>query len=70
MWQWSIDFKEELKTTNHIALSTCEAEYIALAGDMQEIKFLRQLLNDMSGSNKDDSVVTLYVDIQSAIALA
>ena len=43
---------------------------MALAAAIQEIKFLRQLLNDMSGSNKDDSVVTLYVDIQSAIALA
>ena len=48
----------------------CEAEYMALAAAIQEIKFLRQLLKDMSGSNKDDSVVTLYVDNQSAIALA
>ena len=43
---------------------------MALAAAIQETKFLRQLIKDMSGSNKDDSVVTLHVDNQIVIALA
>ena len=51
-----------------VALSSCEAEYVALTDVMQEAKFLRQLFADMSGSNKD--CVTVYADNQGAIALA
>ena len=51
-----------------VALSTCEAEYIALAMACQEAKFLAQLLSDLSC--KDKSCVMIYVDNQSAIALA
>ena len=37
-----------------VALSTCEAEYVALATATQEAKFLRQLLADlMSGAPND-----------------
>ena len=54
-----------------IALSTCEAEYMSLAAEVQEGKFLFQLL----GSILDDSrnvfrSVTLYCDNQGALALA
>ena len=31
-----------------VALSTCEAEYVALATVTQEAKFLRQLLGDLT----------------------
>ena len=51
-----------------VALSTCEAEYMALIAATQEAKFLRQLLADMQGS--DAECVCLYVDNQGAIALA
>ena len=51
-----------------VALSTCEAEYMALSAATQEAKFLRQLLADMQGS--DVECVCLYVDNQGAIALA
>ena len=51
-----------------VALSTCEAEYMALAAATQEAKFLRQLFIDMSGNIIDG--VLLHVDNQGAIALA
>ena len=51
-----------------VALSTCEAEYIALAAATQEAKFPRQLFADMQGS--ETKCVILYVDNQGAIALA
>ncbi|CAM1304163.1 Uncharacterised protein r2_g1403 [Pycnogonum litorale] len=51
-----------------VALSTCEAEYIALAATTQEAKFLKQILRDIS--NKSVETVILNVDNQGAIALA
>ena len=52
-----------------VALSTCEAEYIALANAVQEAKFLRQLCIDMKVSISDDNVL-IRVDNQGAINLA
>ena len=51
-----------------IALSSCEAEYVALTVAIQEAKFLRQLLADIQGCTT--SGVKLYADNQGAIALA
>ena len=51
-----------------IALSTCEAEYMAMTCAMQEANFLRQLLSDMLNSERES--VILYVDNKGAIALA
>ena len=51
-----------------IALSSCEAEYVALTAAIQEAKFLRQLLADIQGSKTHG--VKLYADNQGAIALA
>ena len=51
-----------------VALSTCEAEYMALAAATQEAKFLRQLFADILGCNVE--CVCLHVDNQGAIALA
>ena len=51
-----------------VALSSCEAEYIALTDAMKEGNFLRQLLADMTGSEL--KVVKLYADNQGAIALS
>ena len=49
-------------------MSTCEAEYVALATATQEAKFLRQLLPDLM-CLPCESVCT-YIDNQGAIALA
>lgn len=51
-----------------VALSTCEAEYIALSHAIQEAKFLKQLLSDMKGGC--EIYTLLNVDNQGAIALA
>ena len=51
-----------------VALSTCEAEYIALAAAVQEGKFLRQLLADLQCVDYES--VYMRADNQSAIALA
>ena len=51
-----------------VALSTCEAEYVALTSAIQEAKFLSQLLMDMNGGTK--TTVVLNVDNQGAICLA
>ena len=56
-----------------VALSTCEAEYMALSAAVQEGKFLTQLLKDMCGSVENQKVLCdydLYCDNQGAIALA
>ena len=52
-----------------VALSTCEAEYIALANAAQEAIFLRQLCIDVKVSINGDSVL-IHVDNQGAINLA
>lgn len=56
------------KKQSVIALSTCEAEYIALSSCVQEAKFLQQLYADMMGAHRKQ--IKVYVDNQSAIALA
>ena len=62
-----------------IALSSCEAEYVALTAATQEAKFLRQLLADIQGraingvklyDHNQDAIVSLYADNTGAIALA
>ena len=62
-----------------IALSSCEAEYVALTDATKEAKFLRQLLADIQGRTIDgvklynhnqDAIVSLHADNQGAIALA
>jgi hypothetical protein len=57
------------KKQNTVALSSCEAEYMALTHAIQEANFLQQLLKDMQGSN-DKLPVHLNVDNQGAIELA
>ena len=53
---------------NIVALSTCEAEYVALTAAIQESNFLNQLYRDMQ--NTDKLTVPIFVDNQGAIALA
>ena len=52
-----------------VALSTCEAEYVALSNAVQEAKFLRQLCLDMQVNTSDDNVV-IQIDNQAAMNLA
>ena len=40
-----ISWKSKKQST--VALSTCEAEYVAMAAAVQEAKFLKQLFSDM-----------------------
>ena len=56
------------KKQSIVALSTCEAEYVALATATQEAKFLRQVLADLM--DRPCESVCMYVDNQGAIALA
>ena len=51
-----------------VALSSCEAEYVAITHAVQEAKFIRQLLADIQGGDKIP--ITLHVDNKSAIDLA
>ena len=61
-----ISWKSRKQAT--IALSSCEAEYMALSLAAQEALFLKQLLNEMDP--RDHSVATLHCDNQGAIALS
>ena len=51
-----------------MALSTCEAEYVALANAIQEAKFLRQLCVDMRVSIAGKLLI--MIDNQGAMNLA
>ena len=51
-----------------VALSTCEAEYMAASAAVQEAKFLLQLLSDFRVLEIQSSL--LYVDNQGTLALA
>ena len=51
-----------------VALSSCEAEYVALTNTIQEGKFLKQLMMDLL--NVHDFTVDIMVDNQSAMKLA
>jgi hypothetical protein len=51
-----------------IALSSCEAEYVALSLAAQEALFLKQLLNELDPRDHDE--VILHCDNQGAIALS
>jgi hypothetical protein len=53
---------------NCVALSTAEAEYVALAGAAQEAVWLKQLLSDL---NHDyDDALTIFEDNQAAMCIA
>ena len=51
-----------------VALSTAEAEYIALASAAQEAIWLQQLTNDLKNESSDTT--TIYEDNQSAICMS
>ena len=61
-----ISWKSKKQST--VALSSCEAEYMALAATAQESLFLTQLLNDID-VNCQYEPVTIFDDNQGAIAL-
>ena len=62
----AISWKSRKQPT--VALSMCEAEYIATSVAIQEAKFLTQLLNEIDVKKVEP--VTLFVDNQSTIAFA
>ena len=49
-----------------VALSSCEAEYIAMAHAVQEGLFIQKIFSDLYGKNVNTSI-TLHVDNQGAI---
>lgn len=51
-----------------VALSTAEAEYVALASAVQEATWMRQLFEDLH--NKQTKPMVIREDNQSAIAIA
>ena len=51
-----------------VALSTAEAEYIAMSTATQEAIWLRQLIAEIS--NSSESPTLIFEDNQSAIAMA
>jgi len=55
------------KKQSSVALSTCEAEYMAISQTCQELSFLVQLLQDLT--SMDFTPVNIYNDNQGAIAL-
>ena len=63
-----ISWKSRKQST--IALSSCEAEYVSMAGAIQEGLFLRQLLFDIDVNFDDVPSFVVYCDNQGAIALA
>ena len=50
-----------------VALSTAEAEYIAMASTAQESVWLRQLIAELT--NSPEAPILIYEDNQSAIAM-
>ena len=63
----AISWKSRRKPT--VALSSCEAEYIAISSAVQEAKFLTQLMNEITRTKVIQNV-KINCDNQGAIALA
>lgn len=63
-----ISWKSKKQAT--VALSTCEAEYMALAAATQECLYLVQLLKGMDNDIDCVAPVTIFEDNQGAIALS
>lgn len=53
-----------------VALSTTEAEYMAMSSSTQEAIWLKNLYNDIFGNRKRIEQITIFGDNQSAIALS
>jgi hypothetical protein len=62
----AIAWRSQLQTT--VALSTMEAEYMAVAEAIKELKWLRQFLTELG--HKEEASTILQTDNQGAIALA
>ena len=58
------------KKQSSVALSTAEAEYIALSSATQEVMWLRQLMSSLLKDYKLSESTTIYEDNQSAICIA
>ena len=51
-----------------VTLSSAEAEYVALAAEIQEVKYLRQLLEDMGYKQMESTLI--YEDNRACILMA
>ena len=63
----AVSWRSKKQTT--LALSTAEAEYVALAGATQEAVWMRQLTADLNGEPATEPTV-VFEDNQAAIAMA
>ena len=63
----ALSWKSRKKPT--VALSSCEAEYMALASATQEALYLKQLLTEIDPQFDKTKVITLFEDNQGTIAL-
>ena len=61
-------FSWKTKKQQTVALSTCEAEYVALTATIQEALYLAQILKDMDHSF--EQTATVFEDNQGTIRLA
>ncbi len=53
-----------------VALSTAEAEYVAMSAAVQESVWLHQLISELTDSSLGINPVLIYEDNQAAIAMA
>ena len=65
--QW-LSWRSKKQTS--VALSTAEAEYIALSGAVQEAIWMRQLTSELSSGDGPTKATVIYEDNQSGISLA
>jgi hypothetical protein len=64
----AIAWRSQLQAT--VALSTMEAEYMAIAEATKELMWLRQFLKELGHKEESETTTTLQTDNQGAIALA
>ena len=69
VFQAMVSSCQKSKKQQTVALSTCEAEYIALAETVQEGKFFKQLCVDLGILQVSNSIL-INADNQGAIKLA
>jgi ribonuclease HI len=53
-----------------VALSSAEAEYMAISEAVQEVKWITQLLEELNYKQRESGPITLYSDNQAAIAIS
>ena len=66
----SVGISWKSKKQTSVALSTAEAEYMALSGAVQEAMWLRQLVSELMNGGMPTKATVIHEDNQSTISLA